>query len=898
MVLTWRDDTPPVIHIISPANGTPYASIVLVTGVASDGPDAVPNQVTRVAYEVLGTTIQGNADLSPDGAFSFQFLTSGMTGTLTVRVSAYDWNGNRADLSLLLIDAGNDIPSFAAVPDNKTVELRWEDVPLTDEYIVYFTTNGTLPSESNGTVLRNAVSPVRLDSLRNGHRHIFRLQAVTSAGDDSWSDFTEAIPLSEMACAPTLTPGQNSIEVGWNPLPGTTQFEVLRSYALDGPYRNVSGLIVGTRYADTALAAGVTYFYKVRPALPGSVTSTYAAGRTSSMVAETGQQIGAFATGQAYGIVVQDDIAFVADLNHGLTIIDVSDPTYPRHLSTTEVFDPYGSKTRVESVAVDGRYAYLVCAWAQLQVFDVADPRAPEKVGGFFCDDEWPEFYGVAVADGYLYAVGTGLYTFDVSDPTDPVVLSRGRDESSRYIDEVVVRGSTAFLIDSSPGAMCLRIYDVQDPAYPVRYPNPYSLPNVRQKLAVSEDGNTAYVSDFDTSTGGLHIVDVSNRSNPARIGEPWQHWDNRIHDIDVRGNVLALIYRFEGLVILDVSDPETPRMIAYTQSLYWPMDVRLHEGLVYVADDTKGIRIFTAGLPVSDLEVASYPWAEADVQPLSVSFQGDYAVVHSSGEAVVLDVSEPTSITHVSTVPSNNLAADYLTPITVGSYRYGKTPGWPSYIGVGELTSEGVLVHHRTTGDGTWATSHLGVSGEYLYASRGQFGVDVYDIADPLAPELISTYGTHRISKVRSVHPWVYGAAGDEGFRLLSIADPRFPALHGSWAGTGRTITDAVPLGEYVFLFDSAATEIVILDLSNPANPEPVGEPFSTYLSENANVEIYGGHLFVHDEGTCMIWSVRNPAQPEYVSTFTIPGGKAFAVRGRYGFVATDERLAVVQLY
>ena len=94
-----------------------------------------------------------------DGSFTFQFSTTTLGETFTLNVVVEDWNDNRTTVLLPLRKlTENNVPSFEAKAGNREVELRWSPVPKTESYTLYYTTNGSLPSEIAGEKIENVNS--------------------------------------------------------------------------------------------------------------------------------------------------------------------------------------------------------------------------------------------------------------------------------------------------------------------------------------------------------------------------------------------------------------------------------------------------------------------------------------------------------------------------------------------------------------------------------------------------------------------------------------------------------------------------------------------------------------------------------------------------------------------
>ena len=98
-----NDTTVPTVTISSPVDGDPYGPTVSVGGTASDKASAgATGAVESIWYEVVGASLSDSVELDADGAYSFAFSTGGLAGSLTVRVTATDWNGNDSTAEVTL----------------------------------------------------------------------------------------------------------------------------------------------------------------------------------------------------------------------------------------------------------------------------------------------------------------------------------------------------------------------------------------------------------------------------------------------------------------------------------------------------------------------------------------------------------------------------------------------------------------------------------------------------------------------------------------------------------------------------------------------------------------------------------------------------------------------------
>jgi hypothetical protein len=269
--LQMTDRNSPTVDISSPAGSTPYTQTVTVQGTALDSEGRLKG-VAWTLTGVLGLLEEGNiapSGIGTNGIFSFQFGTLSFSGPIAVTVEATDWNDNVGQATLTLTEPDGQLSSFTVEPHNKMVTLGWDEVPGA-AYTVYYTTNGTLPSESNGTQISVSAPPYDISGLTNGAMHVFLLKAHTATAD-YWSSYVKAIPLSPFTLAPMVTPAFRQLRLDWNAISGTDEFEVYRALTPSGPWTNYTGVIRGTSYVDENVNEAQSWYYKVMPATTGSI---------------------------------------------------------------------------------------------------------------------------------------------------------------------------------------------------------------------------------------------------------------------------------------------------------------------------------------------------------------------------------------------------------------------------------------------------------------------------------------------------------------------------------------------------------------------------------------------------------------------------------------------------
>jgi len=115
------------------------------------------------------------------------------------------------------------------------------------------------------------------------------------------------------------------------------------------------------------------------------------------------------------------------------------------------------------------------------------------------------------------------------------------------------------------------------------------------------------------------------------------------------------------------------------------------------------------------------------------------------------------------------------------------------------------------------------------LYLARGDQGLQVYDLTDPLAPALVAEVqdGSARRLVRRLARLYV---GGDDGLLIYALSSAQTPSLIGSWSEPGVGVTDVEIVGNTAYLataewdYDVQVSRLVALDISNPVAPALLG--------------------------------------------------------------------------
>lgn len=273
----------------------------------------------------------------------------------------------------------------------------------------------------------------------------------------------------------------------------------------------------------------------------------------------------------ANAVTVSGSYAFVVDLDHGMRVIDVSNPASPVEVGAFLVPFQFTS-----DVAVSGSYAYVTDVGG-LRVVDISNPASPTGVG--FLNTSSAR--GVSLSGGLAYVADNdaGLVVVDITTPDNPIQL--GVCDTPGFAWSVAANGGYAYVADYLEG---LRVIDVSDPATPTEV-GYYETPEAAHAVAVSASG---YVSVAD-GWGGLRIINVSNPLLPTEYG----FCDTVYFAYDAALSTgHAWVADHDGLSAIDTSDLSAPIEVA---SYFTPGDTRgvaLSGNYAYVADGFEGLQV------------------------------------------------------------------------------------------------------------------------------------------------------------------------------------------------------------------------------------------------------------------------------------------------------------------
>ncbi|MEE8130259.1 MAG: hypothetical protein V3T48_08235 [Vicinamibacterales bacterium] len=232
---------------------------------------------------------------------------------------------------------------------------------------------------------------------------------------------------------------------------------------------------------------------------------------------------------QIWGFRLAGDRAYVGANFFGLGILDISERGAPTLLGV------YKSLGQTKIGAVVGGTVALIDHMAGLVFANVSDEAAPQPIGSYYLDGYARD---VVVSGSIAYAVDspTGLYVFDLTGqgPWEPVGILHAPSAPQRSLEVFDLPGTPGARILCGVGAGGVQIYDVSDPAAPMKLVS-YDTPGQAGGLTI--DGSLAYVAD---GSAGLQVLDLSTPSAPTVVAG--FRTERPARDVAVAGSIVIMV--------------------------------------------------------------------------------------------------------------------------------------------------------------------------------------------------------------------------------------------------------------------------------------------------------------------------------------------------------------------
>lgn len=383
--------------------------------------------------------------------------------------------------------------------------------------------------------------------------------------------------------------------------------------------------------------------------------------------------------------------------------------------------------------------------------------------------------------------------------------------------------------------ARSIILFDLKDPAAPVKQGAAYLLP-----ADILVQGKLVYLPSFD----GLHILDVTDPLAPRQLG----HWVTEANTYDVvvhQGR--AFVTGSEQLHVLDVADPAQPTLLTQLPIPGGAVDLDLDAAsgtLLAAFGAGEGLRRFDVRDPAAPVELSALGLPG---EPQALRFAGGRAYVSSAEAGLqVLSLADSGGLELTGTLPLAPAPVDLrwlgdralvwsygqmrLLP-TTGARAGSLGPGWAPdrnlapQISAGEIAGGRVLAAHADR-----LTSFA------LPEAEAPFQPAEARLEAPVTALL-----------------WSGGRAylAEEGsLSIASLDNPARPKILGELRGDWSA-RDLARSGNLLYIA-GGEPGLAVIDVADPARPLQVG---SLSVAGVSRVEVVGDRIFLATQAGLELW-------------------------------------------
>lgn len=250
-------------------------------------------------------------------------------------------------------------------------------------------------------------------------------------------------------------------------------------------------------------------------------------------------------------------------------------------------------------------------------------------------------FGNIWVSDGYVYYSRGDLQIIDVSNPSAPFIANSYIGEGDIIFDEVFVRNGIMYVAAHQAG---LCIYDISNVLAPELI-GCSQWEGLSGAAAIYVDEHYAYLADYFGA--GVHIIDVSDLSNPIRVGHTGEiYLSNNATQIFVYDSHAYVLMKnsmppsYNDLAIVDMTDIENPELVSILDPHPGGLDLHCYQNHMFFPSGN--LFIFDISDPANMFLTTEYETGRTAID-IFIQFDFAYLALKDSG-AMVLDVSDPES--------------------------------------------------------------------------------------------------------------------------------------------------------------------------------------------------------------------------------------------------------------
>ena len=284
-------------------------------------------------------------------------------------------------------------------------------------------------------------------------------------------------------------------------------------------------------------------------------------------------------TGYAQDVVIDNTLAFVAQGEGGLMIIDISDPRNPAEISTVNE----GMKGYANKVARKDSVLYIASGGFGVSVVNAADPENPQITA---TNLQLKPAKNFLVMGNFLFTgiAEYGVQISEISYATQPNI--RGGTNTPGYAQGICASADSNLLLVAC-GEMGLAVFDISELQsgwgnYPML--GWVDIPEYTEDVVSDPTLPYAYVA---CGTAGLTIIDFSDPQDLKIVSR--YETGGYAKEIIYKDGKVYMTTNSRGLKIFDVTNVSSPVLIGTVKTEY-AMGLSMDDNYIYVADEVEGL--------------------------------------------------------------------------------------------------------------------------------------------------------------------------------------------------------------------------------------------------------------------------------------------------------------------
>ena len=345
--------------------------------------------------------------------------------------------------------------------------------------------------------------------------------------------------------------------------------------------------------------------------------------------------------GQSHKVAIDGNVAYVADSSNGLVVVDVSNPLSPVLLDIFGTYSETGESAW--GITISGNTAFIAGYQLGLVIVDISNPSNLLLLE--VCDVAGSAFNAFIDGD-VVYVASTWEFTaFQVMVPVTPTILDTGHYGSSGI--GIVIQGNIAYV---AMGAVGLVTVDISNPSA-ITSLDSFTTGGTARGVAI--DGHVAYIAnDLQQLGGELVAYDVSDPSNIQLLNV--YHTVNTSASVAISGDVAYVADNQNGLLAINITDPHNLILLSSKDTgLNYCRGVAVSGNIAYVAAGSDGFKSYNISNPknmvlLNTLNTVGHAGG--------VAIDGDVAYVTSySNYLYSVNISNPLNLQNLHSVPGYN---------------------------------------------------------------------------------------------------------------------------------------------------------------------------------------------------------------------------------------------------